>query len=375
MGHHLQRHYLTPEQAAGALKHFGTGDSKVAARHIARMSQADLRQAFVAVYGSETHSNNNAWLRRKLLDAVGASRRLCNRAHAAKPRRRPAAPAPAPVPRRAPPPPALAPSMGQNFGREAGAGHGCDAGSSYGAPQRCSGLPARPLSPFAGRVLYAGISSGSSNSLSGNSLSGPGSPPAPAALGPAPLDCMDGLLVNTHTMESALQEESLEALPPCLSPQAHSAQPGTPNAPGHDPMRLVRTPSDLSSWDVAPAPGGADADAADAPPASFGSAFCPPAGYAAASPAAAEQRHALGGLQAALREQLGLAEPLARPAAPPPTVPCGLLQPPLAYAPPPVRYYTVSLPAAPAPQLQPAPALAPDMLETQPSESWRDWLL
>ena len=29
MGHHLQRHYLTPEQAAGALRHFGTADAKV----------------------------------------------------------------------------------------------------------------------------------------------------------------------------------------------------------------------------------------------------------------------------------------------------------------------------------------------------------
>ena len=158
---------------------------QVAARHIARMSQADLRQAFTSVYGNDTHSNNNAWLRRKLLDAVGASRRLCNRANA-KPRRRAA-----PSAKRDRPSPASTATL-------------------LLAPAP----PAPAARPHEPRTLSA--TSGDGSSESSNSLSGPigaemrPASPAPGCAAPLPHPppppsvFMDGLLVNTHTFESVL---------------------------------------------------------------------------------------------------------------------------------------------------------------------------
>ncbi|PSC67176.1 hep_Hag family [Micractinium conductrix] len=74
--HHLLRHVLSPEQCSDALHHFNTNDSKAAARQVNRMSQRELRDMFAKVYNVHTNSNNNTWLRRKLLEAVGASRRF-----------------------------------------------------------------------------------------------------------------------------------------------------------------------------------------------------------------------------------------------------------------------------------------------------------
>lgn len=49
--HHLLRHVLSPEQCSDALRHFGTTDSKAAARMVNRMSQRDLRDMFQRVRG------------------------------------------------------------------------------------------------------------------------------------------------------------------------------------------------------------------------------------------------------------------------------------------------------------------------------------
>ncbi|PRW39294.1 hypothetical protein C2E21_6998 [Chlorella sorokiniana] len=79
--HHLLRHVLSPEQCTDALRHFGTTDAKSAARQVNRMSQRELRDTFEKVYCVHTNSNNNTWLRRKLLEAVGASRRFYSAAN------------------------------------------------------------------------------------------------------------------------------------------------------------------------------------------------------------------------------------------------------------------------------------------------------
>lgn len=47
--HHLLRHVLSPEQCSDALRHFGTADSKTAARMVNRMSQRELRDMFCKV--------------------------------------------------------------------------------------------------------------------------------------------------------------------------------------------------------------------------------------------------------------------------------------------------------------------------------------
>lgn len=47
--HHLLRHVLSPEQCSDALHHFGTTDSKAAARSVNRMSQRELRDMFAKV--------------------------------------------------------------------------------------------------------------------------------------------------------------------------------------------------------------------------------------------------------------------------------------------------------------------------------------
>lgn len=50
-GHHLLRHVLSPSQCSDALHHFGTTDSKAAARMVTRMSQRELRDMFCKVRG------------------------------------------------------------------------------------------------------------------------------------------------------------------------------------------------------------------------------------------------------------------------------------------------------------------------------------
>lgn len=70
--HHLLKHQLRPENAQ-ALSHFdANNDVKEASREISRMGQRDLQAKFKLVYGTQTHSNNNEWLRRKLYEAIGA---------------------------------------------------------------------------------------------------------------------------------------------------------------------------------------------------------------------------------------------------------------------------------------------------------------
>lgn len=47
--HHLLRHVLSAQQCSDALRHFGTTDSKAAARMVNRMSQRELRDMFAKV--------------------------------------------------------------------------------------------------------------------------------------------------------------------------------------------------------------------------------------------------------------------------------------------------------------------------------------
>ncbi|KDD74203.1 hypothetical protein H632_c1492p0, partial [Helicosporidium sp. ATCC 50920] len=71
--HHLLKHCLSTNQRDGALEHFSVHEVKEAAKDISRMGQRDLQAKFKLVYGTNTHSNNNDWLRRKLYEAIGAS--------------------------------------------------------------------------------------------------------------------------------------------------------------------------------------------------------------------------------------------------------------------------------------------------------------
>ncbi|BDA44385.1 hypothetical protein COCOBI_05-5690 [Coccomyxa sp. Obi] len=65
---HLLRHTLPDIDVA---EHFGTTDGKEIAKEIARMGQKELQAKFKMVYGAPTFSNNNNWLRRKLMEAAG----------------------------------------------------------------------------------------------------------------------------------------------------------------------------------------------------------------------------------------------------------------------------------------------------------------
>lgn len=49
------------------------------------MSQKELRSTFQKVYGSETNSFNNAWLRRKLFEAIGVTGGIAKKARRPRP--------------------------------------------------------------------------------------------------------------------------------------------------------------------------------------------------------------------------------------------------------------------------------------------------
>lgn len=185
---------------------------------------------FVAVYGTETHSNNNAWLRRKLLDAVGASRRLCNRT-SSRPRRRPAAGAAAARQRAAAAAATIA-AAAVTGSSGVGSAPTADAGSSvpsprlspshapHGPPWDLGAAAAPPFELCLQRPLDTTAAGTSSGSASCASLSWPPAPAAAAAAAPLPLLLraplhprlppppsfvfLDGCLVNTHSMEAAL---------------------------------------------------------------------------------------------------------------------------------------------------------------------------
>lgn len=69
--HHLLKHEL-PDEARGmnALKYFGVDNVRQAVRRINKMAQRELQEMFQRVYGVRSSSNNNLWLRKKLIEAV-----------------------------------------------------------------------------------------------------------------------------------------------------------------------------------------------------------------------------------------------------------------------------------------------------------------
>lgn len=75
--HHLLKHTLPVEQrGANALAHFGTDNVQEAIQKIHSMVQRQLQLHFAKVYGVKSNSNNNSWLRKKLLegkDRMGTS--------------------------------------------------------------------------------------------------------------------------------------------------------------------------------------------------------------------------------------------------------------------------------------------------------------
>ena len=103
--HHLTRHWLAPEDRGGSAQDALGASTAKAAEHLIKhvffvfciclvytlthsltqpiyhilpntnrgMSQRELRAAFEKVYGTQTNSYNNNWLRRKLYEAVGVS--------------------------------------------------------------------------------------------------------------------------------------------------------------------------------------------------------------------------------------------------------------------------------------------------------------
>lgn len=89
--HHLLRHSLPQEQRGQeALRHFGCQNTRQAVRKIHRMPQKELQASFERVYGVRSASNNNSWLRKKLIEAVTArkSKQLVERMAEATPRRK-----------------------------------------------------------------------------------------------------------------------------------------------------------------------------------------------------------------------------------------------------------------------------------------------
>jgi hypothetical protein len=67
--HHLLRHTL-PSESIGehAVHHFYVTNVPDALRAVQKMSQRDLQQAFERVYNVKSSSNNNNWLRKKLVE-------------------------------------------------------------------------------------------------------------------------------------------------------------------------------------------------------------------------------------------------------------------------------------------------------------------
>ena len=67
--HHLLRHTLPAESIGNnAVHHFGVTTVQDALRAVQKMSQRDLQQAFERVYNVKSSSNNNNWLRKKLVE-------------------------------------------------------------------------------------------------------------------------------------------------------------------------------------------------------------------------------------------------------------------------------------------------------------------
>lgn len=67
--HHLLKHTLAEEKRGNnALQHFGTDDVTEAIAKIHGMVQRQLQIHFAKVYGVKSNSNNNSWLRKKLLE-------------------------------------------------------------------------------------------------------------------------------------------------------------------------------------------------------------------------------------------------------------------------------------------------------------------
>jgi hypothetical protein len=67
--HHLLRHTLPPECVGEhAVHQFGVTTVPDALRAVQKMSQRDLQQAFERVYNVKSSSNNNNWLRKKLVE-------------------------------------------------------------------------------------------------------------------------------------------------------------------------------------------------------------------------------------------------------------------------------------------------------------------
>jgi hypothetical protein len=67
--HHLLRHTLPLESIGDhAVHHFRVSTVPDALRAVQKMSQRDLQQAFERVYNVKSSSNNNNWLRKKLVE-------------------------------------------------------------------------------------------------------------------------------------------------------------------------------------------------------------------------------------------------------------------------------------------------------------------
>ncbi|GAB4813362.1 hypothetical protein N2152v2_000408 [Parachlorella kessleri] len=68
--HHLLRHSLPVEvRGQGVLKYFECDNTRAAIRKINKMAQRELQATFAKVYGVKSASNNNNWLRKKLIEA------------------------------------------------------------------------------------------------------------------------------------------------------------------------------------------------------------------------------------------------------------------------------------------------------------------
>eukprot|EP00873_Tetraselmis_striata_P024370 jgi/Tetstr1/444634/TSEL_032482.t1 len=66
--HHLLKHQLP---SGDMTHHFGSSDPKVIFKFITKMGQRELQAKFRDVFQTPTFSNNNNWLRRKLMEAAG----------------------------------------------------------------------------------------------------------------------------------------------------------------------------------------------------------------------------------------------------------------------------------------------------------------
>ncbi|KAL4424259.1 hypothetical protein ABPG75_001560 [Micractinium tetrahymenae] len=162
--HHLLKHEL-PDEARGmnALRFFGVDNVRQAVRRINKMAQRELQEMFQRVYGVRSSSNNNLWLRKKLIEAVNTR----PRGGSSGPER--AAPRQlAPEPARAAPAPAAAAAAFANGGAEGGAAGGDPSlrrRKKKGAPVRASdGLQADPNNAADALLALLGGASGAGSS-------------------------------------------------------------------------------------------------------------------------------------------------------------------------------------------------------------------